>query len=405
MIIITIALATGSEDLNNAIVDIAKQQDIEYKFYQVHYREYLLENDNYDTCIISSVLPGEIELNQVIHKLKTKNKRIILILVDNNKEEYNICVKYQVVDVLSQPVTPENVLDKIKIPGSFTNIEYMLNKLGEEKIYKYKKQKDNNKEIIKDNKANNIVVCETNICILDLSQGAGATFLTLNLAKKLSSYIKVTVIEKPLKTPKIYYTIGIENKVDKFIDYSNFIDKNLSLPNNQMYTEDDIKYLISNPYNKLINEWDEQKMLKLIQQTKTPLKLIDIGTEIDNYFHNMFEHIDCIIVVIDPYIPNILANMKKLKEIKNLEKIKKVNVKYVINKFNSGIDKTELLNNMDIDPIAFIPFIESQLLYRATNESKIPYNYKKVKKQIDKSLEKIAKIILPKEINIKKRGI
>jgi len=195
-----IILATGSEELNNAIIEytLKSEQDF-YNFEQVHYREFLLEDYNeFDTCIISKILPGEIEYDKLIYQLKRKNVRVILILIEESKEELEICIKYHISDVLIQPVKPLSILDTIKNPRTFKDIEFIYkklelsidinvngddkNKIKKDEKYSYflsknifEKRERPVKEVIKEK----LVGSNNNIGIVGLSPGAGASFIAL----------------------------------------------------------------------------------------------------------------------------------------------------------------------------------------------------------------------------------
>ncbi|QSX05466.1 hypothetical protein JYG23_12385 [Sedimentibacter sp. zth1] len=416
-----IILATGSEELNNAVIEYASNKN-NYNFEQVHYREFLLEEGNdFSICVISGVLPGEIKFDRLIYMLRSKDIRVILILLEENKTELEICIKYHVTDVLTQPVKPVDIIDAIENPKTFKDIEFIYKKMGlsleldidktdSKKSAKKNVKKSNNtektvKEIIKYKQS---IIGVKNIGVVCLSHGAGATFFTLNFAKALSEITKVAVVEHPLINPKIYNTIGIANYIDEardFVSYAHNIAYN-KIDKNKAFAKDNITYIVTDPNREKISsdDWDENNMLRLLYVSKIPINIIDLGNQLfDTSIINIIEQFSLVIIIIDPYIPNILENLHTIEKIKKLEENKSVNIKYVINKYNDGVDKSELLNNLDIEPIAYIPYLDPQYVYKATSENKIPYNYKYVKEKLEKPMTKLAKNILPKEIEFKKQ--
>lgn len=348
---IKIAIATGSEDLNNAIVEFSNQQNKELQFEQIFYKEYLLENTNYDICCISKILPGEIDFEQLIFKIKSLNKRIIYILVDeNDTQELELCIKYQIQDVLLQPITPKNIIDVIQNPKTFKDIEFIYKKLGLEINLDINKNQPNKKSIIKEIKKvevkQNIIAGITNICVVGLFNGAGATFISKCLKCALSQYALTSLIEN------------------------------------------------------IVN--DESNMIKILYNSKTPLNIIDSSNNKTIDILNMFELFNYIIIVIDPYIQRVVECIDYLKKIKKVAEEKQIKLIYIINKYNDGVDKIEILNLLDIYPDIYINYINPKYIYRAAHEQLIEYDIKEVKKELQKPFEKLIEKLLPQNIYKKK---
>lgn len=413
-----IILATGSEELNNAVIEYASKQNI-YSFEQVHYREFLLEESNeFNLCIISKLLPGEIEFDKLIYMLRSKDIRVILILLEESKEELEVCIKYHITDVLTQPIKPVDILKVIETPRTFKDIEFIYKKF--DLNIDLDKDTDNSKKNIKKESRKNSIsekpvvkeivkykqslIGAKNIGVVSLSHGAGATFFTLNFAKAISEFTKVAVVEYPLIKPKIYNTIGIANHIDEskdFVSYAHIIKDN-TIDQKSVFINDNVVFIVTDPNREEIidTDWDENKMLRLLYVSKMPINIIDLGNKLfDSNIINIIEQFSSIILIIDPYVPNVLENIHMLEKIKKLEENKSLNIKYIFNKFNDGVDETELLNNLDIYPIAYIPFIDPQHIYLAAHKNKIPFGIKDVKEGLQKPFEKLIKDIIPEEIN------
>lgn len=410
-----IILATGSEELNNAVIEYASNQ---YSFEQVHYREFLLEESNeFNLCIISKVLPGEIEFDKLIYMLRSRNIRVILILLEESKEELEICIKYHITDVLTQPIKPVDILKVIETPRTFKDIEFIYKKFDLD--LDLNKDTDNSKKNIKREPRKNFIyekpvkeivtykqslIGAKNIGVVSLSHGAGSTFFTLNFAKAISEFTKVAVVEYPLIKPKIYNTIGIVNHINEtkdFVSYAHIIKDN-TIDQNSAFINDDMTFIVSDPNREEINDtdWDENKMLRLLYVSKMPINIIDLGNKLfDSSIISIIEQFSSIILIIDPYVPNVLENIQMLEKIKKLEENKILDIKYIINKFNDGVDETELLNNLDIYPIANIPFIDPQHIYLAAHKNKIPFDIKDVRERLQKPFSKLVKDIIPEELS------
>lgn len=155
-------------------------------------------------------------------------------------------------------------------------------------------------------------------------------------------------------------------------------------------------------------------MLQLVYASNiAPITLIDIG---DNLFHEavkpLLSVVDLVLVVIDPFPTNCKINNNKFLELLKL-KSDGCQVNFIINKWNSGIDKKEFLDFIGVKPLAFIPAIDLTILYKANCEYKIALCYREVSDLFDKPLAKICSLFIPKEFkcdfyknkNIKKRSL
>jgi len=261
---IRIALASGSEELNQAVIKSTTNNN--YDYIQVHYREYFMDKEisqEFDICIISKLLPGEKDFDKLIFFLKSKNNRIIMILLDQDKEELETCIKYQISDVLTQPVKPIDILNTIEKPKTFKDIEFIYKKLGlkfeiqeskqeksrkplinifskkkiikeKQKLETSKNEQHNSEESNTENSVNQTNIEPTpvskeveiqkeyrlvrakRISFVNLSQGAGSTFLTLNIAYAMNEFgVRPSVIELPNSNANIFYQI--DNEEDNYV--------------------------------------------------------------------------------------------------------------------------------------------------------------------------------------------
>jgi len=242
------------------------------------------------------------------------------------------------------------------------------------------------------------------VILCGLSRCAGSTTVTLNLAKYLRGIgIKVSVIEPPLRSPEIFNWIGVEESLGKdgrrdFYSYPHEILKGNSIKAKAGYESGGILWIVPDDRRKEIKEWDYDKMLKLIYASgTTPITLIDIG---DNIFHEsvkpLFSIVDQILVVIDPFPTSCKISSYRLSKLLKL-KSDGYPVSFIINKWNSGIDKDEFLSFLGVKPLAFIPAIDLELLYRANCRYEIAFVYREVYELIYGPLEKISSLFIPKD--------
>lgn len=244
-----------------------------------------------------------------------------------------------------------------------------------------------------------------NIGVVNLSRGAGATFFTMNFACAIAEYMKVSVVEHPLLKPYIYLSLGLntlcfEGYVD-FTSFAHLIDTGENV-NEKYYTHNtnkNISWIITDATKEPIESWNSTKMIRLLYTVKdSTLNIVDLGDKLfDSSIVDIVEQFSMIIVIIDPMVPELINSIDNLEKIKKLQKNRSINIQYVINKYNKGIDKSELLDFLDVKPLAYIPFIEPKYVYGAVYDGTVQYNNSNVKALLYPPFKKIIENIIPKE--------
>ncbi|MBE3093652.1 MAG: hypothetical protein IMZ52_01375 [Actinobacteria bacterium] len=245
------------------------------------------------------------------------------------------------------------------------------------------------------------------IIISSLTRCTGSTTITLSLAKYLSNLgILSSVIEPPIGNPAIFNWIGIEEREmgrsedssSHFYSYPHEISCGNRIKNKAEYVFDSIVWIIADDRKERIEKWGYNQMLQLVYVSNiAPITLIDIG---DNLFHEavkpLLSVVDLVLVVIDPFPTSCKINNNKFLELLKL-KSDGCPVNFIINKWNSGIDKKEFLDFIGVKPLAFIPAIDLAILYKANCQYKIPLCYKEVSDVMDSPLNDICSLFVPKE--------
>jgi len=247
------------------------------------------------------------------------------------------------------------------------------------------------------------------VIICGLSRCAGSTTVTLNLAKYLASLsILSSVIEPPLSSPAIFNWMGIEDRLDEsgkdgssdFYSYPHEISNGNRIKGKSGYVSSGILWIVSDDRKEEIRQWDYDKMLKLVYASgTTPITLIDIGGSI---FHEsvkpLLSIVDRVLVVIDPFPTSCKIGSARLFELLRL-KNEGYPVNFIVNKWNSGIDKDEFLSFLGVKPIAFIPAIDLSVLYKANCKYEIALGYREVYKVMEGPLKKISSLFIPQEFS------
>lgn len=246
------------------------------------------------------------------------------------------------------------------------------------------------------------VIKQKTIGVMALTKRAGSTFFATNLAASLAEKnILVSLIELPYDEPYIYDLIGISNFIG--MDYYPILNKisdNKSVERDKIINIDNIMYLVGDPTRGKIQNWDDNKTMKLIYSVKDSLiSIVDFGFNYDNV-KSILDEFDLIYVLYDAYPPDLVIHYHLIEEIKKYND-KSNKVRYVLNNHNMGINMKSLNNYLRIKPDIAIPGLPSDIIYRCAYKKKFPYKDKKLKNIFDDKFQSIYKEILPKN-NIKK---
>lgn len=386
--------------LQNEIVNkkLRQYNEIEVVINDIQYQEGIIEvleiETKIDFIIISELLPGELNLKELINKIKKINNKInlIIILENENKELENYLEsQINIYFFYNNKIKIEEIA-KIIINNNLNKIEKEINELKEiiknnnseiiqnnntinlsdeeikkienqiQEEYQTKKNKIKNKKIFEKNKIKN----NSEIVLIAGKRGSGKSIFITNIIKYFEKFKNNILIIEINNNPNIQLLFGLKN---------NFNENKINKKINYLY----------------INEKDE--IFKKINILKNKYDFIMI--EINNY-----ENIKKIEMLTNKIIflceANILEikNSKKIIDIYLKElKINKEKINILINKYGAeSIDidiVKEIFNNINI--IGKINFIKNYniLINQKMNsiylENRIKNQYKKIAKNILKN--------------------
>lgn len=241
--------------------------------------------------------------------------------------------------------------------------------------------KDNEVKIVKEYK---FLKAKNNIGIINLSEQAGSTFLTMNISALLShKKLDVSVVEIPTRDDKhdIYHHLNLNNfEYDKDKYLQKYIYDNIPLENinlNESYVEyQKIKYFINHEGVNLDN-WSEENNINFLNIINrfSSINLYDIGNKLgDKNVDYLLNFLDCCVVVVDPLPYKLLQSQKRFNLIKTLLNSKGVDVVYVINKYLDDIKIKYIEDYLDISNTCNIPFVKPEVLYNAAYSLKTAYD-------------------------------
>jgi len=240
------------------------------------------------------------------------------------------------------------------------------------------------------------VIEKQKIGVVGMSGGAGVSFVATSLAKILSGIEgrKVTLLEirdaLSGKKPLIYDSIGMDKRFKnrEFIRYYNEIKegrgvRTKSNPDDRvnwgLITPEDVKDEIAVTPIEIV---------RLINNIPGDIIVCDIS-ECENAGDYLID-MDYVIFVIDPLPARIMAGYPFMSEVKRLEHRGK-KVVWIINKYNSGINKRDLHNFLKLKGHYTLPCVSPENFYNAEYNCKIPYEIAAVRDAVKDTIEKIIK--------------
>lgn len=403
-----IITAIGNEILNKKL---KKENDFEVIIEDIQYKEgiieYLEKENNIDILIISELLPGNIELKELIEKIKNINSNIeIIIFLENKNTElenylyakgiYNIFYNNQIeIEEIIKIINNKN----IEINNELKEIKQML--------LEKQKNKVNNKKIILNklinifNKKQKYDLKEEKIISVTGTNGVGKSIFTINLANSLSnSKNKILIIDFDILNNSLHTILGIKKYSQKIRN---------KIKNNNLLKEIKIEELIIKINSKIdlvsgINllfdskyKISSEKVKNILSKLKEKYEIIIIDTSSECFFDYTKE----IIKNSNLNIFILEANLLEIKKAKNLLniyinnwEIPQESINILFNKYNENSIDISILKKIFsefniLGKLSFNP--QYNLIINKNNINKLNIILKNEYLKINRNLLKINK--------------
>jgi len=419
-----IITALGNPLLNNKLSNEKEfnilTKDIQY---QDGIFEILEKEEKIDFLILSEILLGENKIENLIEKIKEKNRKInIIIILENKKEElenilylkgvikiyYNNQVEIEeIISFIKNEKIEENEKIKIELENLKeilikNNINFEKEKLNnnllENKIDKNELiKKDKNKiKIIKNNKKLN-----SKVISIAGTGGVGKSIITLNLSNILKEKSqKILILDFDILNNSLHTILGvnqysqkIKNKLQKNDLIKNKIDvKELIIKiNKKVDLISGINLLFDSKY-KISSE----KIEFILEELKQYYDVIIIDTSSECFFDytkNILNNSDNILFLLESNLLEIKKANNLLKIYNEEWKIKKEKINIIINKYNENAVDDKIIKNIfsEYKILGKIKFNKKYNILINKNFEEDIFT-KNIKKEYEKISDKIIKL-------------
>lgn len=367
-----IITATGNIELFN---ELENNDQIKLVCNDIIYKEGIIEkleeDNNIDFIIINEIIPGNIDINELIYLIKLKNKKIKIILI--SEEECNG------VDYYLNKINYEKIINIIlnnKINNNFIIFD---------NYKKIEKNKINNKNNYFENNLNNILENKKIGKIISVigTGGIGKSIFSISYAKEIKNK-KILIVDFDL----------MNNTTQLLLDTNSFISNNNEKINNYSDLIKKTKYDIDviSGINFLINNEEENinNINNFINYIKNYYEIIIFDTTnelLNNYLEKILLNSDEIIFISGANILEIKKSISLLEKYCidwNIEK-RKINI--VFNKYTKQSVDEEIIKNIFSEFNVIGKIKNTDFIDNMVNSNNIKIN--KIKKEINKIKKKL----------------
>lgn len=125
-------ICTGIEKLDELLKHKLKENKIDSEI--IFYADYLLEEksrDLYDTVILAPREDIKLPFKDFLFALRQRDKRVILLPGNEESKHLGYALALGIYDIVFDPVTPEKVVNAVKNPAKFSDVQkYFLGLKG-----------------------------------------------------------------------------------------------------------------------------------------------------------------------------------------------------------------------------------------------------------------------------------
>jgi len=236
------------------------------------------------------------------------------------------------------------------------------------------------------------------IGIIGLTEGAGASFVTLALAKAISGYGLVPAVVE-LGKGGIYESLGMAERFAgrEFFSFHQALHENRKIRNRSNFDEG-INWALRGPGEDHI-DLGATKMMRLMDNIQGEAVLCDFsGLDIDSVHSTLMKELltdmESLVLVIDP-LPSKL--MKGYSTLARLSRISD-SLTVVVNKYNRGVNRAEMLKLLKVRKPLYLPYVAPEEIYEAEYRCRIVSGSGPAGKLLNGPVKDLLKRAVPPDI-------
>lgn len=223
------------------------------------------------------------------------------------------------------------------------------------------------------------------VAVIGIGQGAGATTISILLAKYLKNEgarVGYCQLDETGEYDAFYYfSMDRLEKINSFY-YAVKQDKGIRRLCNM---SEGINCAVRLPGESSVRLSEDEK-LKLALGIGCECLVIDMGNFPDR---KILDVADTIIVVVDPMPAKILQNLEMIKSFKRLA-YEGYQIVWVINKMNGGVSLGEIKKSLKLEGVLEINFFDPKALYSSQFKAKNMLEIESIKEPIKRIIEELT---------------
>ena len=226
------------------------------------------------------------------------------------------------------------------------------------------------------------------IGVLGLTPGAGAGFLCSCLARAafLERNLRPAVLE--LGCAGLYDSLAMDKRLPagRYFSFHHTVASDRSIRGRSNLV-DGVNWMLVDGQEA---ELDLYQRLRLVHNAEGELVFCRLSGVPEAELWKLMPEMDRILAVIDPLPSSMLAGYERLCELRTDGSP----ITYIVNKYNDGVDRRELLQFLNVSKPIFVPMVAPEAVYGAEYACRTVYDMAPAKKVLQAPCREILSVLL-----------
>lgn len=231
------------------------------------------------------------------------------------------------------------------------------------------------------------------IGIVGMGHGAGTGFMAICLARALVKLRNCHPAVVELGQGGLFDCLGMDKHFSEqqYFSFHKAVkqDRSIRCRSNEV---DGVNWMLIPPgETDYSQDLDSYRKLRLVNNGLGDVIICRLkGLEGEELWRLLWE-MDRVLVVIDPLPSRMLAGYEFLCSLRVCE----LPITYIINKYNKGVNRKELLDYLRLKKLIYLPLVEQEAVYAGEYICRPVYDIPVVEKQLKKPMKDLIEEILP----------